>query len=485
MSKISKNKSKMVYLHMVIGLFLMFIFGRVVPPIYPLTDVGMQIVGVFLGAIWLWCFVGLLWPSLLMLIAFGLTDFAPFPQIVASAFGGAVPTLLLFSMILFGSPEHVGATNYITRWFLSRKIFNNRPIVFSFIFIFATYVLSVAVNVTPALILMWSVLYSVLRELKYKPGEKYSTLMIIGTFLGAISGQASLPFRGSTLAIVSAFETTSEMTMPPLEYILLGFIMSVTVFIVYCLFMKFIFRPDMSKVANVNTEMFNKDPLPPMSKLQKANFYSLLAFVFIMLLPSFLPDDFIIAEVIDGLQPVGVAILIIGIMCLVKFKGQPLLDFQTVAAKSVNWEVYIFVVASMAISGALTNEATGILEMLIIVFEPVLGGHSPIMLFIVILLIAIFITSFASSMVIGIAFMPVLITFGAEAGANLPAMAATTILLLHYSIILPSASAFAAMLWGNEDWLTSKEVFKYGAWVVAFAVAVAIGIIMPISLILF
>jgi len=222
MSQLSKNKSKSTYLHIIIGLFFMFIFPYIAPSIfshtgvstYPLTNVGLQVASVFIGAIWLWCFVGLLWPSLLMLVAFGLTDFATMPQVISSAFGGAVPALLLFSMILFGSPEHVGATNYITRWFLTRKVFNNRPIVFSFIFIFATYVMSVAVNVTPALILMWSVLYSILRELKYKPGEKYTTLMVIGTFLGAISGQASLPFRGSTLAILSIFETSSGMPMP-------------------------------------------------------------------------------------------------------------------------------------------------------------------------------------------------------------------------------------------------------------------------------
>ena len=481
----NNNKSKIIYLHIVIGFFLMFLFGRVIPPIYPLTEVGMQVAGVFVGVVWLWVTIGFLWPSLIALVAFGLTDFASFGQVVQMAFGSQVPMLLLFSMVLFGSPEHVGATSYITRWFLSRKIFNNRPIVFSFIFFVATYSISVAVNVTPALVLMWGVLYSVLKELNYKPGDKYSTLMIIGTFLGAISGQASLPFRGSTLAILSAFETSSGMPMPPLQYILLGFIMSVTVFVIYCLFMKFVFKPDTSKIAHVNAEMFNKNPLPPMTKLQKANFFGLLLFVFLVLLPSFLPADFIITELIEGLQPVGIAILLIGVMCMVKIEGQPILDFKAVAAKSVHWEVYLFVVAAMAITGALTNEATGILDMLVTVLGPILGGHSPIMLFIIMLLIAIFATSFASSLVIGVAFMPIIVVFGVEAGANLPAMAATTVLLLHYAIILPAASAFAAMLWGNEEWVTRKEVFKYGAYIVAFAVVVAIGIIMPLSLMLF
>jgi len=481
----SKHKNKFKLVHIIIGFFLMFLFGRIIPPIYPLTEVGMQVAGVFVGAVWLWVTIGFLWPSLIALVAFGLTDFASFGQVVQLAFGNQVPMLLLFSMILFGSPEHVGATSYITRWFLSRKIFNNRPIVFSFIFFFATYSLSVAVNVTPALILMWGVLYSVLKELNYKPGDKYSTLMIIGTFLGAISGQASLPFRGSTLAILSVFESSSGMAMPVLQYMLLGFIMSTLVMVLYCLCMKFVFKPDLGNVANVNAEMFNKDPLPPMNGVQKANCFCILGFVFLMLLPSFLPDDFIVTEILNDLGPIGMAVLFTGMMCMFRIKGKPILDFKAVAAKSIHWEIFIMVAAAIAISNALTNEATGVMAMLIRIFEPVFGGHSPIILFIIVLLVAIFITSFASSMVIGIAFLPVLVAFGLEAGANLPAMTAVTVLLLHYSIILPSASGFAAMLWGNEEWLTGKEVFKYSTAVVILAVVSAIAVIMPISLLLF
>ena len=72
-----------------------------------------------------------------------------------------------------------------------------------------------------------------------------------------------------------------------------------------------------------------------------------------------------------------------------------------------------------------------------------------------------------------------------KVAANLPTLASVTVLLLHYSIILPSASVFAAMLWSNEEWVAPKEVFKCGAVIVVAATAVAIGIMMPISLVLF
>ena len=486
MAQVSKGGGIKQYIHIVIGLFLMFVFGRVVPPIYPLTAVGMQIVGVFVGAIWLWCFVGFLWPSFIALIAFGLTDYGTFTSVVTSAFGNQVAALLLFSMILFGSPQHVGATDYITRWFLTRKIANSRPMTFSFIFIFATYALAVAVNVTPALILMWTVLYSVLKELNYKKGDKYTTFMVIGTFLGAISGQASLPFTGGTLAIFGVFEGASGMPMPAPQYMLLGFIFSVTVFIIFCAVMKlFLKKEDLANVANVNIDMFNKNPLPPMSKLQKANFFGMLGFVALVLLPSFLPNEFIVTEILSSLGPLGVAILMCGVMCVLKVDGKPVLDFPAVAAKSISWEIYIMVAAAIAISGALTDPATGVLDMMLRLFYPILGGHSSTMFFVVMLLVGIFATSFAMNLIIGITLMPILVTFGVAAGANLLAVAATTTLLLHYAIILPSASAFAAMLWSNKEWVTRKEVFRYGAVIIFIATIVAIVFIMPISLLLF
>ena len=487
-----QKRSPFFYVHTVFGLFLMFVFGRIPITIEPITEVGMQVVGVFLGLVWFWCFVGFLWPSLLGLVAFALTDLVTIGQVGTMSFGGGVPILLLFSMILFGSPQHVGATRYITRFFLTRKVLNNRPIVFAFLYFFATYALSVAVNVTPSLILMWTVLYGVLKELGYTKGEKFTSLMLVGTFLGAISGQASLPFTGSTLAIISAFQTAvvsqtgAEILIPVPQYMLLGFINTVVVMVLYCLFMKVVLKKDdLTKVAHVNTEMFERDPLPPMNPLQKANFSCMLLFVFLMLLPSFLPDGFIVTRMLNTLGATGVAIMLTGLMVLVRVQGEPILDFKAVAAKSINWDVYIMVAVALAVSGALVNPATGFMAFLIQLFEPVLGGHSPAMLFVATLLVAIFITSFASSMVIGIAFMPVLVVFGAEAGANLPALASVTILLLHYSIIIPSASVFAAMLWSNGEWIAPKDVFKIGAFIVIAATLVSIFIMRPISLVLF
>ena len=502
----TEKKGIVGFIHIVIALFFMFVAGNIIPPIYPLTEVGMQVMGVFIGVVWSWIFIGFLWPSLLAIVALGLTDFNTMNNVVAGSFGNHVAVLLLFSMILFGSTEHVGATKYITRFFLSRKVYNGKPIVFAFIFFFATYMLSVAVNVTPSLLLMWAVLYGILKDLGYQKGEKFTSLMIVGTFLGAISGQASLPFSGSTLAIINVFNNAGTdilrgagylaeseyLTIPALQYILLGFIFTILVFIGYCLFMKVVLKPaDLDKVANVNVEMFNKDPLPPMNSLQKINFGAMLVFIFLLLAPEILPNSWWLTTTLNTLGAVGTGLFVAGVMMIIKVGGKPALDFGSVAKNHINWDVYVMVSAAMLIASALTSQGTGatpdtgVIAAMELGLQPLLGGHSALIFFAIMLLFGMFVTSFASSMVIGMALMPILVVFGLQAGANLEAVASTTILLIHYSIILPSASVFAAMLWGNEEWIPAKDVFKTGAFIVVLATAVAFVVIMPLSNLLF
>ncbi|RYD05811.1 hypothetical protein N752_07925 [Desulforamulus aquiferis] len=123
----------------------------------------------FIGLIYLWSFVSILWPSLLGIVALSITEYASLKEVLMSSFGDTVPVLVLFAMILFGAIQHAGVTQYISRWFLTRKMINGRPVIFSFIFIYTAYVLAaLSANILPALLLMWSILYNVLKDVGYK-----------------------------------------------------------------------------------------------------------------------------------------------------------------------------------------------------------------------------------------------------------------------------------------------------------------------------
>ena len=134
-----EQKKYLTYVfHCVIGICCMFGFGYL-PAISPITPAGMRILGVFIGSIYMWSFLDILWPSLLGLVALCLTGYAPMGTIMQTSFGDSVSILIILSMVLFGAIQDADVTNYISRWFLTRKIINGRPIMFSFIFIFKLY----------------------------------------------------------------------------------------------------------------------------------------------------------------------------------------------------------------------------------------------------------------------------------------------------------------------------------------------------------
>ena len=92
--------------HVIIVFLFMFAF-RFIPAPAPITAYGMNVIGVFLGVIYGWSFCGLLWPSLLALVAMGVSQFGNEMALWATAFGNSTAVLTLVSMLLFLSLIHI------------------------------------------------------------------------------------------------------------------------------------------------------------------------------------------------------------------------------------------------------------------------------------------------------------------------------------------------------------------------------------------
>ena len=75
---------------------------------------------------------------------------------------------------------------------------------------------------------------------------------------------------------------------------------------------------------------------------------------------------------------------------------------------------------------------------------------------------------------------PVVLTYCATAGVN----PAPIITLLIFTVLLtaactPAASPFAAMLFGNKEWLDSGSVYKYSLTIVAVEAILIIALGIP------
>ena len=120
-----KQKRNLYPVHLVIGFGIIALFW-LMPPIEPITALGMRCVGAFLGMVYLWSAVDTLWPSMVGLFMLAISGYGGeggFNGVWMQAIGVYTVLLTLFAMVLFGAMDEVGDTKYIAKWFLTRKLF--------------------------------------------------------------------------------------------------------------------------------------------------------------------------------------------------------------------------------------------------------------------------------------------------------------------------------------------------------------------------
>lgn len=476
----SKQKDMQYYMHSLIGIAIMFGFGHIAPP-EPITAVGMQALGIFLGLIYLWSFVGTLWPSLLGLVALGLSS--NMSTVFSMSMGNDIVVQIIFIMALVGALEYWGITNYTAQWFITRKINQGRPWVFSFMFILATYVLAALTNAMTTIVLAWSILYDILEKLDYKRGDKYSVVMVVGVIYASCLGLAALPFKSVPLIILGAFQKASGLQVDYLQYMALIVSTSLICLIIYMLIAAFIIKPDVTLLKHANIEIFGK--LEKLNSPQKIVSVVMLVCILAMLIPSILPKTLGLTILLNKMTATGIVITGVVVLVLWKYDGAPLLKFKQIAGETIAWNLVFLAAAAMAVSSAITAEGTGIKDFLQSMLMPIFSGKTPLMFMLTLIVLSMILTNIMHNAVVGLIFMPIIYSISIEIGANSIAAAVLITLCLHVALLTPAASPSGALLHGNREWVPAKQAYLYSILLVliSFFVIVVYGI--PVSNIIF
>lgn len=484
MAEVSTKKNLIFYLHVFIGLLLMFGF-RLLPPFDPITPIGMSVLGIFLGMIYLWTVADTVWPSLLGLVALEITGCASIAEIYVGGFGDKIAVLLLFSMMFFGIIQDANIPNYMGQWFLKLKISHGRPLVFCFIFIFGVYVLSALTGILGALLIFWPILYSVVDKLGYGRQEAFVPIMMVGTFFGAALGQPALPIKGGNLIVIAAFQKVSGIEINGMAYVLYNIGISLVLILMYVLLIKWVFRPNLGRLAQIDANFFAKDALPPMSKQQKVLSALLVIYLAVTLLSGVLPKTWAPVAFLKALDTSGITIIFVVLLCLIRLEGKPLFNIKQ-AGKHVNWSVYCLITVVLFISTLLTADSTGIKPFLVKILNPILGGKGTFLFAFLVLVIAVIVTNFANNAVVGAILAPVIFAFSEQMHFNpIPLTVVMTMIVFFLAFLTPAASPYAAMLHGNSEWVSAKDIYKYGGITIVLGVLVCTVVGVPLATFLF
>ena len=463
----AKKKKDLYLVHTAIGLAITALFW-VLPPIEPITPVGMKCVGAFLGMVYLWSMVDTLWPSIFGLFMLGISGIDPagLNSVWLNAVGNFTVLLVMFALVLFGAVHEVGDTMYIARWFLTKKVFKGRPFVFIAIFYVCCGVLSALLSPITSLIILWPIAISLTKTLGLTREDKIWSWFFLGMFLVSTLMQPFVPFMGAQLVPLSAFQGMTKqmgtpMEVPMAQYMAVNLIMTILIMTIYILAIKLL-RVDVSKLKAIDPAMIEEQmQLPPMNTVQKAYLIMIPFYIAALLLPSFI-KGFAPLDFLGKLGPLGVTVLFVIVFLIVRIDGKPLLNFKEMAYRQMNWGIFFMIAAAVYGANTLSNEATGVVPFLIQVLNPVLGGQSETGFVAIMFLVALLITNFANNAAMAVVLLPVVLAFSNQLDISPIPVALGVTLMVFVAMLTPAASPHAGMMHGRKDLYSTGEILKIG-----------------------
>lgn len=474
------NKPNVMYfVHTIICLAIMFGFGQLTP-VEPLTPLGMNLIGIFLGVLYGWIFIDIIWPSIAGLLALMLVGGMKPGVLLNKSFGDPIVVMMFFIFVFCATINYYGLSKFISLWFITRKAVAGKPWLFTYTFLASIMLLGGLTSASPAAVIGWSILYGVCEVCGYKKGDGYPTMMVFGVVYAAQVGMALIPFKQAALTVMSAYETMSGTHIDYAKYMMIALVACALCSLLFLLIGKYIFRPDVSKLADLDASKLDKDQSLCLNNVQKSVLGFLFALVALLLIPAFLPKDLFVVRFLQGIGNTGICMFLVGVMCFIKVNGKPLLRFKAMVDDGVAWGIIFILAMVQPLSGAMANPASGITPFLMSVLEPLFGSGSPMFFALCMGLLATILTQFINNGAVGVALMPVIFSYCTNIGVGPELPVIMVVMGVHLAFLTPAASSSAALLHGNE-WASTKSIWKSSpivillSWILMSAVVAILG----------
>lgn len=376
--------------------------------------------------------------------------------------------MMFFIFIFCAAVNDYGLSKFISTWFITRKFVKGRPWVFTLVFLGSIFVLGGLTSATPAALIGWGILYSICDQCGYKKGDGYTNMMVFGIVFSAQVGMSLIPFKQVPLTVISAFESLSGINIEYGKYILISIVCCMVCAFLFLVIGKMVFQPDMSNLAALDSDMLNTDDALTLNKKQKIVFGFLFALVLCLLLPNFVPKTFFLSAFLGKLGNTGIVLFIVGLMCMIKMDGAPLLPLKKMIDSGVAWGIIFLLAVIQPLSSLMVSDESGITKLLMNILEPAFGGHSAVFFMVVIGMIATIVANFMNAGAVGVALMPIVYTYCMSANINPQLAVIMVVMCVHLAFLTPAASSSAAMFHGN-DWIDSKTIWKHVPFVIAIS----------------
>ena len=483
MSSTASNKNIMYWVKAAIFLWFLFGFGQL-EPFGSLEKVGMQVLGIFIGLLFGWTFIGFIWPSLLGVLAIGLSEYTNVSGALATGFGNVqVAILVLFVLIFAAYLERVGVSQVIANWFISRKFTIGKPWLFSFMILLVAYIIGATISLTVGILLIWSIFYGICDVVGYKKGEKYPTVMVVAIVFATFLGFAVFPFKPVAAITLGSLESISGMSVSFLTFSIANIVISMASLIFFMIIFRFIIRPDVSPLET-DADHFAHLRNQKITKVQKVGFFFLIFYLILMFAPSFIPETTMIGAILKNLGTTGCTVLVVVLAVFWPTNGEPSLNMKE-AAHGISWDIFFMLVSTMPVSAAMSNPEVGVMTYMVELLQPIFHGMNPFVFAIVFAIVAGIITQFAHNLVLVAVLVPVAYSLSVALEFNPIITVFMFTYCIQIAIASPGSSAQGALIFVNKDWVDTASAYKYSWIMVLCSLTCLVVIGTPLAMVLF
>lgn len=440
-------------------LVLFFMFGfRFLPPFGGLNEISMQVIGVFVGVIYGWITLSIGWPSILGLVAFGLTDYVSMSDLLVSAFASQTVVMIMGLLLLAAFIQQAGLTTIIVDFLLSRKSAKGRPYVVLFYFLLAGFIAAILSQPLAVLVIFLELFLEIMKKTDIKPHSRAVPTFFVGSAFAIVIGDISLPFKGCAILGIGAYSSITGENLDFLRYTLFMMPMCLLTIVAYVLFCKFILRINLSGLEDY---VHDTSKSAAITLRQKVSLVGVILAMAMLLVPSILPDSWAITPIITGLGLGGLTLFLVAILMMIKVEGKPLMDLGEIASQ-YPWNVYFVIVVLLPLADALSSDAVGLKQLLSAGATSLLSGLPGVLTIFLVVLISAVVTNFANNMVVCSVFVTIICFMGDALPFSTAVMSCLVILATNLSMFFPAANPMNAIIFSQKNIVTFKAEFTHG-----------------------
>lgn len=461
----------------IIALAIMIGFKYVVTPTDPLTPLGVEILGIFLGVVYAWLLTGdIFWPSLIGLVLLGISGWHTVSEVFTMGFGHNNVMLMLFFFLFTNIINAAGITEYIARWITSRKFAEGRPYLLAVMIWIATVVLYFMVTATAAMLIMIPLVMEISKVLGLKPGNMWSCLVLFGTFTIGGTSYILLPYKSLPLVAFSSYEALGGDPINYPGYMLVVVVTTLIYSVLYFLTMRYIFKPDVSAITSKKVDL---KQLPKLNTYQKLVLAFFCIVIIIVMIPNFVDKSVPISAFLSSVgTPAIIAVAVLFWYALKWKDGKNMAELFSVG---ISWGVIFILAFALTIGSAFTDEATGIQAWLTTIIQPMVEGKSAFMMTFILCLIGLVLTNIANNQSVCAMLTPILLSIGISTGANLPVLLTCLILCTNAGFCTPPASATASLIFALPEWVPGKKPYILGLICAAYTLVLCFVVMYPLA----